>query len=184
MTAPEDFLRLRDQAAVTPPPSIDTSRPRWIFGAGGCGRSLANAMQAQGITVAGFVETAPRTVVKGVHGERGPGLRACQCTPVQHSQVLHGRDTPYGQPLDLPTAVTPLMPEPLAQTLQGARQLIQRCRPVLAVSLSRPPRPLTAGAAFRAERGGLSLPHPAARIQLVRLRPVCRRHPKKTRISL
>jgi hypothetical protein len=58
MTDTADFLRLREQAAA---PGLDPGRPCWIFGAGSFGRSLASAMQAQGIAVAGFVETAPRT---------------------------------------------------------------------------------------------------------------------------
>lgn len=48
------------KTAVTEPLSIDTSRPIWIFGAGGFGKSLCQAMQANGIVVAGFVETAPK----------------------------------------------------------------------------------------------------------------------------
>ena len=51
------FLRLREQAAAQPARRIDAGRPVWIFGAGHFGRALARAMQAQGLAVAGFVET-------------------------------------------------------------------------------------------------------------------------------
>ena len=124
MTAPADFLRQRDRAAAMPEPGIDPGRPCWIFGAGGFGRSLASAMQAQGITVAGFVETAPRTAaVQGL-----PVLDWSELTrearQAQLAMGIFNRDTPYDQLLRLPAAAgfnPPLMPwtlyEPLAQTL-------------------------------------------------------------------
>jgi len=49
------------KAAVTEPRRIDAMRPIWIFGAGGFGKSLCQAMQVNGINVAGFVETAPQS---------------------------------------------------------------------------------------------------------------------------
>ena len=56
----ERFLRLRAQAAAQPARRIDAGQPVWVFGAGHFGRALARAMQAQGLAVAGFVETTPQ----------------------------------------------------------------------------------------------------------------------------
>ena len=56
----ERFLRLREQAAAQPARRIDAGQPVWVFGAGHFGRALARAMQAQGLAVAGFVETTPQ----------------------------------------------------------------------------------------------------------------------------
>ncbi len=55
----EEFSQLR--AAAQPPRVIDSSRPLWIFGAGGFGKSLCQAMLGRGIQVAGFVETSPKS---------------------------------------------------------------------------------------------------------------------------
>jgi FkbM family methyltransferase len=49
------------RAAVSKPRQIDATRPIWIFGAGGFGKSLCSAMLGRGISVAGFVETTPQT---------------------------------------------------------------------------------------------------------------------------
>jgi len=124
MTAPADFLRLRDQAASAPTPGIDPSRPCWIFGAGGFGRSLASAMQAQGTAVAGFVETTPRTAtVQGLPVLDWNAL-AREAPQAQLALGIFNRDTPYDRLLALPAAAgfnPPLMPwtlyEPLAQAL-------------------------------------------------------------------
>jgi FkbM family methyltransferase len=124
MTIPADFLRLRDRAAAMPEPGIDPSRPCWIFGAGGFGRSLASAMQAQGTAVAGFVETTPRTAtVQGLPVLDWNAL-AREAPQTQLALGIFNRDTPYDQLLALPAAAgfnPPLMPwtlyEPLAQTL-------------------------------------------------------------------
>ncbi len=40
--------------------SIDNARPLWIFGAGGFGKALCQAMLHHGIKVSGFVETSPQ----------------------------------------------------------------------------------------------------------------------------
>lgn len=56
----DSFLHLREQAAAQPVRHIDAGRPVWIFGAGNFGRVLVRVLQAQGIAVAGFVETAPQ----------------------------------------------------------------------------------------------------------------------------
>ncbi len=124
MTTPADFLRLRDQAAAAPQPGIDPGRPCWIFGAGNFGRSLAGALQAQGTTIAGFVETAPRiTTVQGLPVLDWNAL-ARQEPQAQLALGIFNRDTPFDQLLALPTATgfnRPLMPwtlyGPLAQTL-------------------------------------------------------------------
>lgn len=55
-----DFLQLRERAAVQLPRRIDADRPVWIFGAGQFGRALARILPAQGFAVAGFVETQPQ----------------------------------------------------------------------------------------------------------------------------
>lgn len=49
------------RASVSKPRQIDATRPIWIFGAGGFGKSLCSAMLGRGISVAGFVETTPQT---------------------------------------------------------------------------------------------------------------------------
>ncbi|WP_347268525.1 FkbM family methyltransferase [Paracoccus sp. (in: a-proteobacteria)] len=121
MTDTADFLRLREPVAA---PGLDPSRPCWIFGAGSFGRSLASAMQARGIAVAGFVETTPRTgAALGLPVLDWRAL-AREAPQAQLALGIFNRDTPYDQLLALPAAAgfdPPLMPwtlyEPLAQAL-------------------------------------------------------------------
>lgn len=124
MTAPTDFLRLRDQAAAVPAPGIDPDRPCWILGAGNFGRNLASALQARGIAVAGFVETAPRTANVQGRPVLDWSALAREAPQAQLAMGIFNRDTPYDQLLALAAAAgfnPPLMPwtlyEPLAQTL-------------------------------------------------------------------
>ena len=72
-------LRLREQAAAQPARRIDAGQPVWVFGAGHFGRALARAMQAQGLAVAGFVETTPQA----------PKCKACQCWTGPRSRARH-----------------------------------------------------------------------------------------------
>lgn len=120
MTDTADFLRLREQAAA---PGLDPGRPCWIFGAGSFGRSLASAMQAQGIAVAGFVETAPRTdAALGLPVLDWSAL-AREAPQAQLALGIFNRDTPYDQLLALPAAAglpPPLMPWTLYESLAQA----------------------------------------------------------------
>ena len=121
MTDTADFLRLRELTAA---PGLDPSRPCWIFGAGNFGRSLASAMQAQGMAVAGFVETTPRTdSALGLPVLNWNAL-ARQAPAAQLALGIFNRDTPYDQLQALAAAAgfgPPLMPwtlyEPLAKAL-------------------------------------------------------------------
>ncbi|QYX49776.1 FkbM family methyltransferase [Pseudomonas tussilaginis] len=108
-----DFLSLRDQAIALPGVHIEAGRHIWIFGAGNFGRSLATAMQAQGIVVEGFVETSPGvTSVLDL-----PVLNWSQLAS-EHPQAqlalgIFNRDTPYDELLGLVAGAgfaPPLMP--------------------------------------------------------------------------
>lgn len=99
----EGFLRLREQAAAQPARRIDAGRPVWIFGAGHFGRALARAMQAQGLTVAGFVETTPQAPeVQGLPVLDWPAL-ARTAPQAQLALGILNHRTPYDQLVALAT---------------------------------------------------------------------------------
>ena len=93
----ERFLRLREQAAAQPARRIDAGQPVWVFGAGYFGRALARAMQAQGLAVAGFVETTPHAPeMQGLPVLDWPTL----ARTAPHAQLALGilnHRTPYDQ---------------------------------------------------------------------------------------
>ena len=97
----ERFLRLREQAAAQPARRIDAGQPVWVFGAGHFGRALARAMQAQGLAVAGFVETTPQAPeVQGLPVLDWPTL----ARTAPHAQLALGilnHRTPYDQLITL-----------------------------------------------------------------------------------
>lgn len=47
--------------AARAPRRLDPARPVWIFGTGSFGRDIAAVLRRQGFTLAGFVETTPKT---------------------------------------------------------------------------------------------------------------------------
>lgn len=107
------FLRLREQAAAQPARRIDIGRPVWIFGAGNFGRALARVLQAQGIAVAGFVETAPQAgAVQGLPVLDWPAL----ARTAPHAQLALGilnHRAPYDQLIAIAAQAgfaLPLMP--------------------------------------------------------------------------
>lgn len=93
----KNFIELRARALMRPVIGVDHTRPVWIFGAGGFGRSLARVMQLSGIEVRGFVETRPQTTqVAGLPVVDWATLK----TKDPSSQLALGifnRDTPYDQ---------------------------------------------------------------------------------------
>ena len=91
------FLRLREQAAAQPARRIDAGRPVWIFGAGNFGRALARVLQAQGIAVAGFVETTPQAgEIQGLPVLDWPALARTDPRAQLALGILNHR-APYGQ---------------------------------------------------------------------------------------
>jgi hypothetical protein len=58
-----DFRQLQEacaSASKKPEMPLDSTRPVWVFGAGGFGRDVSTALRRKGFDVAGFVETTPR----------------------------------------------------------------------------------------------------------------------------
>ncbi|WP_176513104.1 FkbM family methyltransferase [Pseudomonas faucium] len=113
-----DFIALREQAARLPSVHLEPGQVVWVFGAGNFGRSLATAMQKQGVVVAGFVETQPR-----VEAACGLPVMDWQTLAQAHpdAQLALGilnRDTPYEQLLEIVAEAgfaPPLMPWQLYQ---------------------------------------------------------------------
>ncbi len=61
------FETLQQRAAAQIVRKLDPQVPVWIFGAGNFGQALCRALQKRGFTIAGFIETTPRsTDVLGV----------------------------------------------------------------------------------------------------------------------
>jgi FkbM family methyltransferase len=101
-TQPIDFAALESAAAANPPKAIDTTKPVWIFGAGGFGRSLCAALQAKGFEVAGFVDNS-------THGVTALGLPVLDwrtlCSKAPGAQVALGMLNHYVGFQDLVTDV-------------------------------------------------------------------------------
>ena len=97
------FQRLQQQASAQAARRIDASQPVWIFGAGSFGGALARVLQAQGITVAGFVETSPqKTEALGLPVVDWPTL----ASKAPHAQLALGilnHRTPYSQLIAIAT---------------------------------------------------------------------------------
>ncbi|WP_422419706.1 FkbM family methyltransferase [Pseudomonas sp. GZD-222] len=108
-----DFFALRDQASDLPGVHIEPGRHIWIFGAGNFGRSLATAMQAQGIVVKGFVETSPRVTSALDLPVLNWNQLASEHPQAQLALGIFNRDTPCDELLSLAARAgfaPPLMP--------------------------------------------------------------------------
>lgn len=108
-----DFNALREQAAGLPQTHIEPGSVIWIFGAGNFGRSLAAAMQKQGIVVAGFVETAPRVATVLDLPVLDWRALAREHSGARLALGIFNRDTPYDELLTIAAEAgfaPPLMP--------------------------------------------------------------------------
>ena len=98
-TVIEDILALR--ASAIPPKDIDPQRPLWIFGAGGFGKSICQAMQGRGIKVAGFVETSPKSVAVLDLPVVNWTVLASKASNAQIALGILNRGMPYDHLLDI-----------------------------------------------------------------------------------
>lgn len=91
----EDILELK--ASTLPPKDIDQQRPLWIFGAGGFGKSLCQAVQGRGMKVAGFVETSPKSNAVLDLPIVDWRVLSSQAPQAQIAMGILNRGTPYDQ---------------------------------------------------------------------------------------